>query len=86
MALASSQYRDPMEVAAANQARERRQQRERIANSPLPEYPRRWIKTEAKEGWSAARERAEALFTDAPEETPAQSAARVAAEALFARL
>jgi hypothetical protein len=48
MALASRAYRDPMEILSAKQSRENRQQRERVTNSPLPEFPRRWIEPEVK--------------------------------------
>ncbi|SDH10097.1 hypothetical protein SAMN05216466_107100 [Paraburkholderia phenazinium] len=42
MALSSHLYGDPMDILAAKQARERRQERQPVQNSPLPEYPRRW--------------------------------------------
>ena len=48
MALASHAYRDPMEILSAKQSRERRQQQERVTNTPLPEHPRRWAEPEVK--------------------------------------
>jgi hypothetical protein len=78
--------RDPMDAYAEKQSRERRQEQQRVQNSPLPEFPRRWADPEPAPAWSKARERAEALFSGKAVETEAQSAARIAAEALFARL
>ncbi|WP_318833688.1 hypothetical protein [Burkholderia cepacia] len=73
-----------MEILAAKQARERRQERSRVKNGSLPDCPRRWIDREESTGWSPARQAAEALFSG---ERPAQqepSDARRAIEALFA--
>lgn len=71
-----------MDVYAAKQAREQRQEQQRVQNSPLPEFPRRWL--ESVEAWSPARQAAEALFSGAADERTAPSPARVAAEKLFA--
>lgn len=82
--LESRMYGDPMDILAAKQSRERRQEPPRPAarNTPLPEQPRRW-----EDGWSAARRNAEALFDGgAPEERRGTvSSARQALEALFVR-
>ncbi|NPT59083.1 hypothetical protein [Paraburkholderia elongata] len=75
--------RDPMELAAASQARERRQPKEprrEVTNCQITEFPRRWESQE----WSPARQRAEQLFTGMADERTAPSAARRAAESLFA--
>jgi hypothetical protein len=90
MALASLAYRDPMEVYAAKQAREQRRNRAalprtsaKVANSPLPEFPRRWADDERPAAWSEARRAAEALFTDEPTDKAMPSVARLVAESLF---
>lgn len=77
MALASHAYRDPMEILSAKQEREARQpKRERTANCPLPEYPRRWIEPQTRsksfteflaeestpKSWSPVRKALEDLF------------------------
>ena len=83
-----------MEILSAKQAREQRQPKpesrlrpgrtqEKVANSSLPDFPRRWLEASAPEPWSPARQAAEALFrgADLPSERP--SNARQAAEQLF---
>jgi len=87
MAYASHLYRDPMEIVAGRQAREQRKPkpesvRERIQNSPLTDFPRRWLDAAAPAPWSHARQAAEALFRgEMLPESP--SVARRAAEELF---
>jgi hypothetical protein len=73
--------RDPMELCAESQARNRRQAaepRRDVQNSPLPEFPRRW-----ESDWSPARQKAEAWFTGTADEHETPSAARLQLEALF---
>lgn len=54
-------YGDPMEVASANQQRERRRAAEKAA--PESKRPTLTLKRKSSAEWSEARKAAEALFT-----------------------
>lgn len=78
MALPSHMYGDPMNIVAGNQSRERRQERQPVKNSPLPEFPRRW-----ENEWSAPSHKALETFLAEEGQPRKRSAAWLALEALF---